>query len=106
MYQKIILAGHLGGDPELRFTPKGEAVTTLSVACGDRIGDTIWFRVTVGGNEAELCAQHLHKGSRVRVEGRLIHDGQGNPRVFEHKSGERSSRFEVTASDVRFLGGL
>ena len=105
MYSKIILAGYLGGDPDLRYTPKGEAVCNFSVAASAGKDDTIWFRVTAWGNQAEACGQYLHKGSLVLVEGRLTHDGRGNPRIFERKSGEHGSAFEVTASNVRFLGG-
>ena len=105
MYQRTTLVGYLGSNPEQRFTPEGKAVTSFSVAVSDRKDDTTWFRVTVWEQQAEACAQYLHKGSPVLVEGRLQHDGQGSPRVFTRKSGEVGSSFELTASTVKFLPG-
>ena len=72
MYQTIILIGNLGKDPEMRFTPSGQPVTTLSVATnrryngqnGQPVKETTWFRVTVWGKQAESCNEFLHKGSR------------------------------------------
>ena len=74
MYQKIIIVGNLGRDPEMRFTPEGNPVTSFSVAASRRYKDkdeTTWFRVTVWGKQAETANQYLQKGSKVLVEGRL-----------------------------------
>jgi single-strand DNA-binding protein len=106
MYSKIIIIGNLGRDPELRFTPGGDPVTTFSVATSRRYGEkdeTTWFRVSVLGKQAETCNQYLHKGSKVLVEGALKADAQGNPRTYERKDGTWSASYEITAETVRFL---
>jgi single-strand DNA-binding protein len=105
MFQRTTIVGYLGNTPEQRFTPEGKAVTGFSVAVSDRKGDTTWFRVTVWDQQAEACAQYLHKGSPVLVEGRLQHDGNGNPKTFQRKDGTWSASFELTASTVKFLPG-
>ena len=113
MYQTIILIGNLGKDPEMRFTPSGQPVTTLSVATnrryngqnGQPVKETTWFRVTVWGKQAESCNEFLHKGSKVLVEGRLNPDPEtGGPHIWEN-NGKVGASFEVTASTVRFLSG-
>lgn len=77
---KVILIGNLGGDPEVRFTPNGSAVASLSVATseswtdkntGQRQDRTEWHRVVVFGKLAEICQQYLRKGSKVYLEGKL-----------------------------------
>jgi len=106
MYQKIILVGNLGRDPEMRYTPDGNPVTSFSVATSRRYGDkdeTTWFRVTVWGKQAESTNQYLHKGSKVLIEGRLRPDTSGNPTVFQRKDGTYGSSYDVTAEVVRFL---
>jgi single-strand DNA-binding protein len=108
MYQKIIIIGNLGRDPEQRFTPDGSPVTSFSVATSRRYGEkdeTTWFRVTVWGKQAESCNQYLHKGSKVLVEGRLRPDESGNPTVFQRKDGSWGASYEVTADAVKFLSG-
>ena len=108
MYQRLIITGNLGREPEMRFTPNGDPVTTFSVATSrkyDGKDETTWFRVSVWGKQAESCSQYLHKGSKVLVEGALKADAQGSPRVFERKDGTWGSSFEVTAENVRFLDG-
>ena len=113
MYQTIILIGNLGKDPEMRFTPSGQPVTTLSVATNRRYNNpngqpvkaTTWYRITVWGKQAEACNQHLHKGSRVLVEGRLTPDPEtGGPHIWEN-NGKYGASFEVNASAVRFVSG-
>ena len=106
MYQKLIIIGNLGREPEMRFTPNGDPVTSFSVATSRKHGErdeTCWFRISVWGKQAEACSQYLHKGSKVLVEGRLRPDESGNPRVFERKDGSSGASFEVTAESVRFL---
>lgn len=111
MYQTTILIGNLGKEPEMRYTPSGQPVTTLSVATnrshsngsGQQVKETTWFRVTVWGKQAETCNQFLHKGSKVLVEGRLTPDPEtGGPHVWEN-NGKHGASYEVTASTVRFL---
>ena len=106
MYQRIIIIGNLGRDPEMRYTPEGKAITTFSVATSTRKDETAWFRVSVWNNQAELCNQYLKKGSKVLVEGRLNPDkNTGSPKVFQKKDGSWGSNYEVTADTVRFLSG-
>ena len=108
MYQKLIFIGNLGSNPEQRFTPSGDPVTTFSVATSRKYGETdetTWFRVSVWGKQAEACSQYLHKGSKVLVEGALKADAQGNPRTYERKDGTWGASFEVVASAVKFLSG-
>jgi single-strand DNA-binding protein len=109
MYQKVIIAGNLGRDPEMRYTPSGQAVTNFSVATnrqytdsnGQQVKETIWFRVSAWGKQAETCNQYLRRGSKVLVEGRLNADLQtGGPRIWGDPP--RAS-FEMTANTVRFL---
>ena len=111
MYHTIILVGNLGRDPEMRYTPSGQAVTNFSVATnrqytssdGTQVKETIWFRVSSWGKTAEVCNQYLRKGSKVLVEGRLVPDpNTGGPRVWQGQNGPGAS-FEVSASTVRFL---
>jgi single-strand DNA-binding protein len=110
-YHTIIVVGNLGTEPEMRYTPSGQPVTSFSVASnrsyvnntGDKVDETIWFRVTAWGKQAETCAQFLHKGSKVLVEGRLTPDKNGGPRVWTKKDGQAAASFELTANTVRFL---
>lgn len=112
MYQKLIFVGNLGRDPEMRFMQDGTAVTTLNVASSRRFTDrngqnreeTIWFRVSVWGKQAEVCNEYLQKGRQVLVEGRLRADENGNPRIWTRQDGTPGASFEVTAQTVRFLG--
>lgn len=106
MYQKLIIIGNLGRDPEMRFTPDGNPVTQINVATSRRYKDndeTTWFRVSVWGKQAESVNQYLQKGSKVLVEGRLFPDANGGPRVFQKKDGTWAASYEVTAETVRFL---
>jgi single-strand DNA-binding protein len=106
MYQKLIIIGNLGSNPEMRFTPNGDPVTSFSVATSRKYGEkdeTTWFRVTVWGKQAESCSKYLSKGSKVLVEGRLKSNADGNPRVYERKDGTWASSYELTAESVRFL---
>ena len=112
MYQTIILVGNLGRDPEMRYTPSGQAVTSFSVATnrqytnnnGEMVKETIWFRVSAWGKMAETCNQYLKKGSKVLVEGRLTADATtGGPRIWTGQDGSPRASFEVSASTVRFL---
>ncbi len=107
MYQKLIIIGNLGRDPEMRYTPDGTAVTSFSVATSRRYNEkdeTTWFRVSVWGKQAESCNQYLHKGSKVLIEGRLRPDANtGAPQIFQKKDGSWGSSYEVSADTVRFL---
>ncbi len=112
MYQRLVLVGNLGRDPEMRYTPNGTAVTQLSVATSRKWTDasgqlkeeTAWFRVSVFGKQAETCNQYLAKGRKVLIEGDLVVDEKtGGPRVYQRKDGTYGASFEVRATTVRFL---
>lgn len=112
-YQKLIIAGNLGRDPEMRYQPTGQAVTNLNVACsrrwtdqgtGEQREETTWFRVSVWGRQAEAANQYLSKGSKVLVEGRLKPDPTtGGPRLWTRQDGSAGASFEMTADSVQFL---
>ena len=111
MYHTLIIVGNVGKDPEMRYTPSGQAVTSFSVATsrtyntgGEQEKETIWFRVSAWGKQAEVCNQYVKKGMKVLVEGRLTPDKTtGGPRVWTKQDGSSGASFEVTASTVRFL---
>lgn len=113
MFHKVVLLGNVGRDPELRFTPAGQAVTNLSVATnraytgsdGSKVEETVWFRVTCWGKLAETVAQYVKKGRTVLVEGRLIPDATGNPKIWNRADGTPGASFEINAQTVRFVGG-
>lgn len=112
MFHTLILVGNLGRDPEMRYTPSGQPVTSFSVAtsrkytnnAGQQIEETIWFKVTAWGKTAEICNQYLKKGSKVLVEGTLKGDpNTGSPRIWTKQDGTPGASFELTANVVRFL---
>ena len=112
MYQKLVIVGNLGSDPELRYTPSGQAVTNFSVATsrkwtggdGQLNDETTWFRISVWGKQAEACNQYLSKGRQVLVEGRMNVDREtGGPRMWQAQDGSWRASYEVTAFEVKFL---
>ena len=112
MYHTLIIVGNVGKDPEMRYTPSGQAVTSFSVATnrqyttgnGEQVKETIWFRVTTWGKQAEVCNTYVKKGMKVLVEGRLTPDkNTGGPRIWQKSDGSSGASFEVTAGTVRFL---
>lgn len=114
MYQKVIIIGNLGQDPQMRYTPKGRPVTNFSVATnrrwtnedGSQGEETVWFRISAWGRVGEVCNQYLTKGSQVFIEGRMNPDpGTGGPRIWTGNDGQPRASFEVVAWTVKFLGG-
>jgi single-strand DNA-binding protein len=112
MWHTIIFVGNLGRDPEMRYTPNGQAVTNFSVATsrqytsnnGQQVKETIWFRVSAWGKQAETCNTYLRKGSKVLVEGRLTPDqSSGGPRIWNRQDGTPAASYEVSANTIRFL---
>lgn len=112
MFHTLIVVGNLGRDPEMRYTPSGQAVTSFSIASnrqytnnnGQNVKETIWFKINVWGKQAETCNQYLKKGSKVLVEGRLQPDpNTGNPRTYQRQDGTTGSNYEVVANTIRFL---
>ena len=106
MYQQITLVGNLGGEPEMRYTPAGKAVTNFSVATsrswtgqdGQRNERTIWFRVAAWERLAETCNQYLTKGQRVLVVGELE-----EPHTWTDQGGNTRASLQVRARNVQFL---
>lgn len=115
MYQKIIIIGNLGRDPEMRYMPDGTAVTSFSVATnrrwtdratGQPVDETTWFRVNVWGRQAETANEYLSKGRKVLVEGQLTPDrNTGSPKIFTRQDGTVGSSYEIRAFTVKFIGG-
>ncbi len=103
---KLMIIGHLGRDPEMRYTPSGKPVTTFSVATsrtwhssdGERHEDTEWFNIVAWGGLAEICNQHLRKGMQVYVEGRL------QTRRWEDAEGNKHFTTELVAKEMIMLG--
>jgi single-strand DNA-binding protein len=104
---KVILIGNLGQNPEVRFSPSGQAVCNLSIATNEAWTDkngqkqekTEWHRVVVFGKLAELCGQYLQKGRQCYLEGKL------QTRQWQDKDNQTRYTTEVVAQTVQFLGG-
>ncbi|MFC2024403.1 single-stranded DNA-binding protein [Chloroflexota bacterium] len=102
---KLIIIGNVGSDPEMRFTPNGNPVTSFRAATnwryttgqGERREETEWFTVVAWNRLAEQCNQFLTKGRLVYVEGRL------RSRNWEGQDGEKRFRNEIVADKVTFL---
>ena len=104
-FNRIIIVGNLGRDPELRYTPQGSAVCSFSVATNEKRRDktgelqdvTTWFRVTLWNKQAENASKYLTKGSPVYIEGRL--------RIEEWTDRDGKNRYtlEVNATDMQFI---
>lgn len=105
-FNKIIIVGNLGRDPELRYTPQGNAVCNFSMATNekrrDKSGDsqdvTTWFRVTLWGKQAENASKFLTKGSNVYIEGRLRLE------EWNDRDGKTRTTLDVQATDMQFIG--
>ena len=96
----ILIAGHLGADPEVRFTSGGQKVTTLRVACNSRRGgkdETTWYRVTIWGEQFDKMISYLKKGSPVMAAGEL-----SKPEIYNDKEGKPQLSLNVVASNLMF----
>ncbi len=104
---KVQIIGHLGRDPEMRYTAGGQAVTNFTVAVnrtrrgpdGTAGDETEWFRVVAWEKLAEIADQYLRRGGQVYVEGRL------QSRKYQDRDGIERTAVEVVASDLVLLGG-
>ena len=105
---KVLLLGRLGQDIELRHTPNGDAVGTVSMATsetwkdknsGDRKERTEWHRLVIWGRRAEGLEKYLLKGTQIYVEGRL------QTRQWEAKDGSKRSTTEIRVDNIEFVGG-
>ena len=106
MLNKVMLIGHLGGDPEIRYTAGGTPVAGFNLATterftdkatGERREETQWHRIVAWGKLAEICSQYLHKGSRIHLEGKLVY------RKWEDKSGESRTSTDIRMTSMVML---
>lgn len=104
---KVILVGNMGNDPEVRYTPAGAAVTTISLATteswkdkeGNKQEKTEWHRVVFFSRLAEIAGEYLKKGSQVYIEGKL------RTNKWQDKSGQDRYTTEILANEMQMLGG-
>ncbi len=104
---KAILIGHLGSDPEVRYTPDGTAVANFNIATsrewkdkasGEKKKQTEWHRIVVFRRLAEICGEYLSKGSQIYIEGHL------QTREWQDKDGNKRTTTEIVASQMQMLG--
>lgn len=129
MFQRVTLIGHVGQDPQMRYTPDGTPVTSFTIATKSVVGKarspecpagwkesfngknwevTTWWRVTCWRQLGETVNQYVTKGMMVFVEGEVqgeARDGKLNPRVWTGNDGVARASFELTARDVKFMSG-
>ena len=106
MINKAILIGRLGKDPEVRYTPDGQMVTSFGLATdeqwkdkqGEKVQKTEWHKIVVFGKLAEICGNYLVKGKLVYLEGKL------QTRSWENKDGVKQYTTEIVANDMKMLG--
>ncbi|MEW6776716.1 MAG: single-stranded DNA-binding protein [Bdellovibrionota bacterium] len=104
---KVMLIGHLGKDPEIRYTGSGTAVANFSIATNDRRKNqqgewedhTEWHDIVAFGKLADICGQYLAKGRQVFIEGRL------QTRKWQDKQGQNRKTTEIIAANMTMLGG-
>lgn len=103
---KVILIGHLGRDPEIKYMPSGDAVANFSIATtetwkdknGEKQEKTEWHRICLFGKTAELAGEYLRKGMPVYIEGRL------QTREWQDKEGAKRQTTEIVGNSMQFLG--
>jgi single-strand DNA-binding protein len=103
---KVILIGNLGSDPQVRYTPGGQAVANFNIATSERFNNkngekeerTEWHRIVAWGKLAEICQQYLKKGKQVYIEGRL------QTRQWEDQQGQKRQTTEIVAQNMQMLG--
>jgi single-strand DNA-binding protein len=103
---KVILIGNLGSDPQVRYTPSGQAVANFNIATSERFNNkagereerTEWHRIVAWGKLAEICQQYLKKGKQVYIEGRL------QTRQWEDQQGQKRQTTEIVAQQMTMLG--
>ena len=105
-FNKIVIIGYLGRDPELRYTPDGTPVCNFTIATTERKKDksgefqdvTTWFRVNLWRRQAEVASQYLSKGKQVYVEGRLSQS------EYQDRDGNTRTSLDVNGTDIQFIG--
>src|ERR671924_454339 len=107
-FNKVLLLGNLTRDPEVRYTPKGSAVTDIGIAVnrqytldsGEKREDVTFVDVTLWGRTAEIASAYLKKGRPVFIEGRLQMDSWD-----DKQTGQKRTRLRVVAENMQLLGG-
>ena len=110
---KIIVTGNLKADPRESIMPSGTVASNFDIASdrtwtdpnGNQQKHTTWYRVEVLSGQARPCNQYLSKGRQVLVEGHLVTDDRGNPRIWTDREGNPRATFVIRAHNVEFLGG-
>jgi single-strand DNA-binding protein len=104
---KVILVGNLGRDPEVRYSPSGQAVANVTLATseswkdkttGEKQERTEWHRIVFFGRLAEIAGEYLKKGAQIYIEGRL------QTRKWQDKDGNDRYTTEIVANDMQMLG--
>lgn len=96
----LMIMGHLGADPEVRFTQGGQKVTTLRMACNQRRGgkeETFWWRVTIWGEQFDKLMLYLKKGSALIVHGEML-----KPEIYTNKEGQPQISLNMVAQSLSF----
>ncbi len=94
---QMMVAGNLGADPEVRFTSSGQKVTSLRLAAKARKGKTIWWKVSVWGEQFDKMIVHLKKGSSLIVFGEL-----NEPEIYTDRDGKPQVSMSITATNLQF----
>jgi single-strand DNA-binding protein len=105
----LVIVGNVGGDPEMRYTPAGKAVTNFSLAtnrkyknaAGEQIEETTWWRCSAWEGRAEVLNQYLKKGMPLEVHGRLKNEIE----TYQKKDGSTGASYEVTVENFNFISG-
>ena len=103
---KIIIIGNLGRDPEMRYSPSGQPMTSFSIASnrryttagGEQREETEWFNCTAFGRLADVCNQYLTRGQQIYVEGRL------RSRQYDRRDGTPGFSLDVNVTEMQMLG--
>ena len=104
---KVILVGNLGKDPEVRYSPNGQAVANVTIATseswkdktsGEKQERTEWHRIVFFGRLAEIAGEYLKKGAQIYIEGRL------QTRKWQDKDGHDRYTTEIVANEMQMLG--
>ncbi|MCB1107384.1 MAG: single-stranded DNA-binding protein [Chlamydiia bacterium] len=96
----LMIMGHLGADPEVRFTSGGQKVTTLRLACNQKRGgkeETFWWRVTIWGEQFDKIMPYLKKGSALIVNGEMM-----KPEIYTNKEGQPQISLNMVAHNISF----
>ena len=113
-FQQLIIEGHCGKDPEMRYTPTGDAVTGFSVAVTDKWTNqdgskgelTTWYKCSAWRRTAEIAAQYLAKGREVMIVGKLVPDkATGSPKLWTRQDGTSGASYEVKVDRLVLIGG-